>query len=103
MSKNHFNSKRKDLAFITFESHEKAVSAIQKFEEEKKNPKMENYLKKIFYLGENESVNLTFKEYTNYLKDSVSLTDSNFVLLIERCYTKDNCIYKRYKKFYEDQ
>ena len=36
----------------------KAVSAIQKFEEEKKNPKMENYLKKIFYLGENESVNL---------------------------------------------
>jgi RNA recognition motif-containing protein len=58
MSKNHFNSKRKDLAFITFESHEKAVSAIQKFEEEKKNPKMENYLKKIFYLGENESVNL---------------------------------------------
>ena len=33
MSKNHLNSKRKDLAFITFESHESAVSAIQKFEE----------------------------------------------------------------------
>ena len=47
MSKNHFNSKRKDLAFITFESHEKAVSAIQKFEEEKKNPKMEIHIKMV--------------------------------------------------------
>ncbi len=36
MSKNHLNSKRKDLAFITFESHESALSAIKKFEEEKK-------------------------------------------------------------------
>jgi len=57
MSKNHFNSKRKDLAFITFESHESALSAIKKFEEEKKNEKMEKNLKKIFYLAENESVN----------------------------------------------
>ena len=58
MSKNHLNSKRKDLAFITFESHESAVSAIQKFEEEKKNEKMEKNLKKIFYLAENENVNM---------------------------------------------
>ena len=58
MSKNHLNSKRKDLAFITFESHENAVSAIKKFEEEKKNEKMEKNLKKVFYLGENESVNM---------------------------------------------
>jgi len=57
MSKNHFNSKRKDLAFITFESHESALSAIKKFEEEKNNEKMEKNLKKIFYLAENESVN----------------------------------------------
>ena len=58
MSKNHLNSKRKDLAFITFESHESALSAIQKFEEEKKNEKMEKNLKKIFYLSENENVNI---------------------------------------------
>ena len=58
MSKNHLNSKRKDLAFITFESHESAVNAIQKFEEEKKNEKMEKNLKKIFYLAENENVNM---------------------------------------------
>ena len=58
MSKNHLNSKRKDLAFITFESHESAVSAIQKFEEEKKDEKMEKTLKKIFYLAENENVNM---------------------------------------------
>ena len=58
MSKNHLNSKRKDLAFITFESHENAVSSIKKFEEEKKNEKMEKNLKKVFYLGENESVNM---------------------------------------------
>jgi hypothetical protein len=36
MSKNHVNSKRKDLVFITFESHEDALLAIQRFEEEKK-------------------------------------------------------------------
>ena len=36
MSKNHINSKRKDLVFITFETHEDAVLAIQRFEEEKK-------------------------------------------------------------------
>ena len=57
MSKNHLNSKRKDLAFITFESHESAISAIKKFEEEKKNPDKEKSLKKIFFLSDKESVN----------------------------------------------
>ena len=57
MSKNHLNSKRKDLAFITFESHESAISAIKKFEEEKKNPEKEKSLKKIFFLSDKESVN----------------------------------------------
>ena len=57
MSKNHLNSKRKDLAFITFESHESAISAIKKFEEEKKNPDKEKILKKIFFLSDKESVN----------------------------------------------
>ena len=57
MSKNHLNSKRKDLAFITFESHESAISAIKKFEEEKKNPDKEKILKKIFFLSDKENVN----------------------------------------------
>ena len=57
MSKNHLNSKRKDLAFITFESHESAISAIKKFEEEKKNPDKDKSLKKIFFLSDKESVN----------------------------------------------
>ena len=57
MSKNHLNSKRKDLAFITFESHESAISAIKKFEEEKKNPEKQKSLKKIFFLSDKESVN----------------------------------------------
>ena len=57
MSKNHLNSKRKDLAFITFESHESALSAIKKFEEEKKNPEKEKTLRKIFLLSDKESVN----------------------------------------------
>ena len=58
MSKNHLNSKRKDLAFITFESHESAVSAIKQFEEEKNDKNFEKNLKKIFFLNENENVNM---------------------------------------------
>ena len=58
MSKNHVNSKRKDLVFITFETHEDAVSAIKQFEEEKKNVNKLKELKKIFLLGENENINM---------------------------------------------
>jgi RNA recognition motif-containing protein len=31
LSKNHTNSKRKDLAFITFENHEQAINAVKMF------------------------------------------------------------------------
>ena len=58
MSKNHINSKRKDLVFITFESHEDAVEAIKQFEEEKKNVMKTKELKKIFLLSENENLNM---------------------------------------------
>jgi hypothetical protein len=58
MSKNHVNSKRKDLVFITFETHEDAVSAIKQFDEEKKNVNKIKELKKIFLLGENENINM---------------------------------------------
>ena len=58
MSKNHINSKRKDLVFITFESHEDALLAIQRFEEEKKNINKLKELKKIFLLDDNENINL---------------------------------------------
>ena len=58
MSKNHINSKRKDLVFITFETHENAVYAIKQFEEDKnsKDPEKINELKKIFLLNNNENV-----------------------------------------------
>ena len=58
MSKNHINSKRKDLVFITFETHEDAVLAIQRFEEEKKNINRLRELKRIFLLGESENINM---------------------------------------------
>ena len=58
MSKNHINSKRKDLVFITFESHEDALLAIQRFEEEKKNSSKLKDLKKIFLLDDNENINM---------------------------------------------
>ena len=58
MSKNHVNSKRKDLVFITFETHEDAVSAIKGFEEEKRNPNKIKKLKEIFLLQENENINM---------------------------------------------
>ena len=59
MSKNHINSKRKDLVFITFETHENAVYAIKQFEEDKnsKDPDKINELKKIFLLNNNENIN----------------------------------------------
>ena len=84
MSKNHFNSKRKDLAFITFESHESALSAIKKFEEEKKNEKMEKNLKKIFYLAENESVNtiqvsLAFSQEAMQNKKKLKIIEKNYL------------------------
>ena len=58
MSKNHINSKRKDLVFITFETHEDAVTAIKRFEDEKKNIMKVKDLKRIFLLGENENINM---------------------------------------------
>ena len=58
MSKNHVNSKRKDLVFITFETHEDAVLAIQGFEDEKKNNNKIKDLKKLFLLGDNENINM---------------------------------------------
>ena len=58
MSKNHVNSKRKDLVFITFETHEDAVSAIKGFEDEKRNPSKIKKLKEIFLLQENENINM---------------------------------------------
>ena len=60
MSKNHINSKRKDLVFITFETHENAVYAIKKFEEDKNSKDTEkiNELKKIFLLNNNENISM---------------------------------------------
>ena len=58
MSKNHINSKRKDLVFITFETHEDALLAIQRFEDEKRNNSKLKDLKKIFLLSDNENINM---------------------------------------------
>ena len=58
MSKNHIKSKRKDLVFITFESHEDAIAAIQKFEEDKMNLTKLKELKRMLFLGDNENIDL---------------------------------------------
>ena len=50
--------KKKDLVFITFETHEDALLAIQRFEDEKRNNTKLKDLKKIFLLSDNENINM---------------------------------------------
>ena len=70
------------------------------------NPEYENVEEKVFLFYNNyknlekdslkdNSVNLTYKDYVNYLSTSVDLTDAPFVMTIERCETsdKDTCKY----------
>ena len=45
LSKNHLNSKRKDLAFITFENHDQAIKCVNDFVVDKKNIGDENIVK----------------------------------------------------------
>ena len=45
LSKNHLNSKRKDLAFITFENHDQAIKCVNNFVIDKKNIGDENIVK----------------------------------------------------------
>ena len=45
LSKNHLNSKRKDLAFITFENHDQAIKCVNDFVIDKKNIGDENIVK----------------------------------------------------------
>ena len=56
MTKEHQNNnKRKDLAFITYESHEMALNANNKFKEEKNN--VDDEMRKVFKLDEGENLN----------------------------------------------
>lgn len=45
--------------------------------------------------GEAVTVNLTFKEYANYLATSADFTNTNYVMILERCQTNnsDDCKY----------
>ena len=45
LSKNHLNSKRKDLAFITFENHDQAIKCVNNFVIDKKKIGDENIVK----------------------------------------------------------
>ena len=38
-------------------------------------------------------VNQTYKDYIDYLSESADFSNTNFVMLIERCYTEDDCKY----------
>lgn len=64
------------------------------------NPEYENVKEKVFIFYNNyknlasdllkdENVNLTYKDYVNYLANSVDLKDANYVMTIERCDNDD--------------
>ena len=40
-----------------------------------------------------KTVNRTFREYVDYLNSSRTLNKANYVMLLERCYTEDDCKY----------
>ncbi len=39
------------------------------------------------------NIHNTFKDYLEYLQNSVDLTKSNYVMIMERCITEDDCKY----------
>ena len=41
----------------------------------------------------NVNVNPTYKDYIDYISDSIPYNKTNFIMLIERCYTEDKCKY----------
>jgi RNA recognition motif-containing protein len=63
MSMNHKNSKRKDLAFVTYESHEEAKDALDNFNSKK--PEIENVL------GSNVSISLAFSPQAMQTKKKI--------------------------------
>lgn len=72
LSKNHLNSKRKDLAFITFDTHDEAANAVKGFQEEKKEKK-ENLIQ-IFKSEENLnliSISLAFSQQAMQTKKKI--------------------------------
>ena len=61
--------------------------------------KKQNFNHGIF--GGIDEINNTFKDYVDYLNTSTNFNKTNYVLLIERCYTDDDCKYS-YLELYDN-
>lgn len=57
MSKTHRNSKRKDLVFITFNSHGEATNAVASFIRDKNDPSKFEEIKKVFKIEKEKDLN----------------------------------------------